>query len=109
MKGHEEEVPPACRTCSCLAVEYSKELQVQRFQSWQQIQEKPTCTRQTCHPLGKVSASRVDHSGHNTAGQFCWSRAIPTRRAERHDESTGLERHIPPPSTSYDTWLGDTR
>ena len=99
MKGHEEEAPPACRTCSCLAVEYSKELWVQRFQtqSQQQIQEKPACRRRTCHLLGKVSASHVDHSVHNTAGQFCRSQAIPVRRGERHDESTGLERYIPPP------------
>ena len=108
MKGHEEEAPPVCRTCSCLALEYSKELRVQRFQSRRQIQEKPACMRRTCRPPGKVSASRVDHSGHNTARQFCWSRAIPARRAERHDESIGLERHVPPPSTSYGTWLGDT-
>ena len=108
VKEHEEEAPPACRTCSCLVVEYSKELWVQRFQSRLQIQKKPACTRRTCHPLGRVSASRVDHSGHNTAGQFCRSRAIPVRRAKRHDKSTGLERHVPLPLTSYDTWLGDT-
>ena len=93
VKGHEEEAPPACRTCSCQALEYSKELWVQRFQSLQ-ILGKPACTRQTCRPPGKVKTSRVDHSGHNTAGQFFWSRAIPARRAERHDESTGLERHV---------------
>ena len=109
VKGHKEEAPPACRTCSCLAVEYSKELQVQRFQSRRQIQEKPACTRRTCRPPRKVSASCVDHSGHNTVGQFCGSQAIPTRRAEQHDESTGLEHHVPPLSTSYGTWLGDTR
>ena len=33
MKGHEEEAPLACRTCSCQAMEYSKELRVQRFQA----------------------------------------------------------------------------
>ena len=82
---------------------------MQRFQSQLQILGKPAYTRQTCRPLGRVSASRVDHSGHNTAGQFCRSRAISARRTEQHDESTGLERHVPPPSTSYDTWLGDTR
>ena len=96
-KGHEEEGPLPCRTCSCLAVEYSMELRVQQFQSRRQIQEKPTCRRRTCRPPGKVSASRVDHSGHNIAGQFCQNRAIPIRRAERHDESTRLERHVPPP------------
>ena len=32
-KGHEEEVPSACRTYSCLAMEYSKELQVQQFKA----------------------------------------------------------------------------
>ena len=109
MKGHEEEAQAACRTCSCLAVEYFKELRVQQFQSRLQILEKSAYTRQTCRPPGKVSTSRVDHSGHNTAGQFFQSQAIPARRAEWHDESTGLERHVPPPSTSYDTWLGDTR
>ena len=109
MKGHDEEAPPACKTCSCQVVEYSKELRVQRFQSQLQILGKPACTRRTCRPLGRVSASRVDHFGHNTAGQFFQSRAIPARRAEWHDESTGLECHVPPPSTSYDTWLGDTR
>ena len=57
----------------------------------------------------KVFASRVDHSRHNTTGQFYGSRAIPARRTERHDESTGLESHVPPLSTSYGTWLGDTR
>ena len=98
-----------CRTCSCQAMEYSKELRAQRFQSQLQILEKPACTRQTCRPPKKVSASRVDHSGHNTMGQFFQSRAIPPRRAEWNDESKGLERHVPPPSTSYDTWLGDTR
>ena len=41
-------------------------------------------------------------------GQFFQSRAIPVRKTERHDESTGLECHVPPPLTSYDTWLGDT-
>ena len=70
VKGHEEEAPPACRTCSCQAVEYSKKLRVQRFQSRLQIQGKPACTRRTCRPSGKVSACRVDHSGHNTVGQF---------------------------------------
>ena len=109
VKGHEEEAPPACRTCSCQALEYSKELRVQRFQSRPQILGKPACTRRTCHPPGKVSASHVDHSRHNTVGQFFQSQAIPVRRAERHVESTGLERHVPPPSTSYDTWLGDRR
>ena len=109
MKGHEEEVPPACRTCSCQVVEYSKELRMQRFQSRLQILGKPACMRRTCRPPGKVSASRVNHSGHNTVGQFFRSRAISVRRAERHDESMGLERHVPPSSTSYDTWLGDTR
>ena len=58
---------------------------------------KPAYIRRTCHPLGKVSASRVDHSGHNIAGQFLRSRAIPVGRVERNDESTGLERHVPPP------------
>ena len=96
-QGHEEEAPLVCRTCSCLAMEYSKGLRVQRFQSWQQIQEKPACMRRTCRPSGKVSASRVDHSGHNTAGQFCRSRAILAGRVERNDESTGLEHHVPPP------------
>ena len=109
MKGHEEEAPPACRTCSCQAVQYSKELWVQQFQSRLQIQGKIACTRRTCRPPERVSANCVDHSGHNTAGQFFRSRAIPARRAERDDKSTGLERHVPPPSTSYDTWLGDTR
>ena len=61
VKGHEEEAPPACRTCSCQAMEYSKELRVQRFQSRLQILEKPACTRRTCRPPEKVSASRVDH------------------------------------------------
>ena len=97
MKEHEEEAPPVCRICSCLAVEYSKELRVQRFQSQWQIQEKPTCRRRTCHPLGKIFASRVNHSGHNTVGQFCRNQAISVRRAERHNKSTGLERHFPPP------------
>ena len=109
VKGLEEEAPPTCRTCSCQAVEYSKELWVQRFQSRLQIQGKPACMRRTCRPPGKVSASRVDHSGHNNAGQFFRSRAIPARRAKWNDKSTGLERHVPPPLTSYDTWLGDTR
>ena len=53
MKGHEEEAPPACRTCSCQAVEYSKELRVQRFQSRLQILRKPAYTRRTCRPPGK--------------------------------------------------------
>ena len=81
---------------------------MQRFRSRRQIQEQPACTRRTCCPPGRVSASRLDHSGHNITGQFCQSRAIPARRAERHVESTGLERHVPPPSISYGTWLGDT-
>ena len=109
VKGHEEEAPPACRTCLCQAVEYSKELRVQRFQSRLQILGNPACTRQTCRPPGKVSVSRVDHSGHNTAGNFFRSRAIPIKRVERYDKSTGLERHVPSPSTFYDTWLGDMR
>ena len=109
VKGHEEEAPPACRTCSCQALEYSKELWVQRFQSRLQILEKPACMRRTCRPPEKVSASRVDHSWHNTARQFFRSRAIPARRAEWHNESKGLERHVPPSLTSYDTWLGDMR
>ena len=108
VKGHEEKAPPACRTCSCQALEYSKELPVQQFQSRLQILGKPAYTRRTCRPPRKVSANYVDHLGHNTTGQFFRSRAIPVRRAEWHDESTGLERHVPPPSTSYDTWLGDT-
>ena len=87
----------ANRIGSCQALEYSKGLRVQQFQSPQQIQERLACMRRTCHPLGKVSASRVDHFGHNTAGQFFRSRAIPTGRIERNDESTGLERHVPPP------------
>ena len=85
------------RTCSCLVVEYSKALQVQRLQSQRQIQQKPACIRRTCRPPGKVSTSRVDHSGHNTAGQFFRSRAIPAGRVERNDESTGLKRHVPLP------------
>ena len=96
-QGHEEEAPPACRICSCLAVEYSKGSRVQRFQSWRQIQEKPACMRRTCRPSGKVSTSHVDHSGHNTEGQFCWSRAIRARRAEPNDGSMRLEHHVPPP------------
>ena len=96
-KRHEEEAPPACRTCSCLAMEYSKGLRVQRFQNWRQIQEKPSYRRRTCRPLRKVSASRVDHFGHKIARKFCWNRAIPVKRAEWHDKSMGLERHVPPP------------
>ena len=96
-KGHEEEAPPACRTCSCLVMEYSKELRVQRFQSQQQIQEKPACRRRTCRPPGNVSTSRVNHSEHNTVGEFCQNLVILARRAERHDKNTELERHIPPP------------
>ena len=78
------------RTCSCLVVEYSKELRMQRLQSRRQIQEKLACIRKTCPPLGKVSASCVDHSGYNIAGQYFRSRAIPAGRVERNDESTGL-------------------
>ena len=46
---------------------------------------------------GKVSASHVDHSRHNIAGQFFWSRAILAGRVERNDEVTRLESHVPPP------------
>ena len=97
MQGHEGEAPTPSRTCSCLVLEYSKVLPVQGLQSQRQIQEKPACIRRTCRPPGKVSASRVDHSGHNTTGQFFRSRAIPAGRAERNDEGTGLESHVPPP------------
>ena len=96
-QGLEKEAPTLSRTYSCLAVEYSKGLRVQRLQRWRQIQEKPACIRRTCRPPGKVSASRVDHSGHNTAGQFFRSRAIPAGRVEWNDESTGLESQVPPP------------
>ena len=58
-KGHEEKAPPACRTCSCMAVEYSKGLQVQQFQSWRQIQEKPACRRRTCRPPREKSPPAV--------------------------------------------------
>ena len=97
MQGHEKEAPTLSRTCSCLAVEYSKALPVQGLQSQRQIQEKPACIRRTYRPPGKVSASHVDHSGHNTAGQFFQSRAIPAGSAEWNDEGTGLESHVPPP------------
>ena len=96
-QGPEEEAPTPSRTCSCLTVGYSKGLRVQRLQSRQQIQEKHACIRRTCRPLGKVSANRVDHSGHNTTGQFFRSRAILAGRVERNDESTGLESQVPPP------------
>ena len=85
----------ACRTYSCLAMEYSKGLRVQQFQSWRQIQEKLACRRRTCCPSEKVFASRVDHSGHNTRRQFWQNQGIPIGRAERHDKSMGLERHVP--------------
>ena len=94
---HEEEAPMPSRTCSSLALEYSKGLLVQGLQSQQQIQEKPACIRRTCCSPGKVSATHVDHSGHNTAGQFFRSRAIPTGMVERNVEGTGLESHVPPP------------
>ena len=96
-QGHEEEAPTPSRTCSCLALEYSKGLLVQGLQSQQQIQEKPACIRRTCRLPGKVSATHVNHSGHNTAGQFFRSRAILARRVEWNDEGTGLESHVPPP------------
>ena len=85
------------RTCSCLALEYSKGLPLQGLQSQWQIQEKPACIRRTCRPPGKVSASHVDHSGHNTARQLFRSRAIPAGRVEWNDEGTRLESHVPPP------------
>ena len=89
-------MPTLSRTCSCLALEYSKGLPVQGLQSQWQIQEKPACIRRTCHPPGKVSASHVDHSRHNTMGQFFRSQAILAGRVERNDEGTGLESHVPP-------------
>ena len=85
------------RTCSCLALEYSKGLPVQGLQSQRQIQEKPACIRRTCRPPRKVSASHVDHSGHNTAGQFSRSSTIPAGRIEWNDKGMGLESHVPPP------------
>ena len=69
---------------------------MQELQSQRKIQEKPAYIRRTCSPPGKVSASHVDHSGHNTAGQFFRSPTIPTGRVEQNDEGTGLESHVPP-------------
>ena len=80
-----------------MALEYSKALPVQGLQSQRKILEKPACIRRTCRPPGKVSATHVNHSRHNSAGQFFRSEAILEGKVERNDEGTGLERHVPPP------------
>ena len=96
-QGPEEEAPMLSRTYSCLAVEYSKGLRVQQLQSRRKIQENLVYIRRTCRPPGKVSASHVNHYGHNTAGQFSRSQAILAKWVEWNDESTELESQVPPP------------
>ena len=56
-QGHQEEAPTPSRTCSCLALEYSKPLPVQGLQSQRKILEKPACIRRTCRPPGKSAPS----------------------------------------------------
>ena len=52
-QGHQEEAPTLSRTCSCLALEYSKASPVHGLQSQRKILEKPACIRRTCRPPEK--------------------------------------------------------